>query len=147
LPRAAGYRLGILGEGGGRSNLEALIGELGLSDRVALLGFRDNPYAFLARARLFVLSSAWEGSPNVLTEAMALGVPVVSTDCPSGPFELLDGGRYGPLVPVGDADALAHAMQRTLAHPLPPEELRSAVSEYTQERSAERYLEVLGVAR
>ncbi|UHD15283.1 glycosyltransferase [Thiocapsa bogorovii] len=147
LPRDAGYRLGILGEGGGRAKLEALIGELGLSDRVALLGFRVNPYAYLARARLFVLSSAWEGSPNVLTEAMALGVPVVSTDCPSGPFELLDGGRHGPLVPVGDVDALADAIQRTLAHPLPREELRSAVSEYTQARSAERYLEVLGVTR
>ncbi|RKT45002.1 glycosyltransferase [Thiocapsa rosea] len=147
LPRDIDCRLAILGEGGGRAKLETLIGELGLNDCVALLGFHDNPYAFLARARLFVLSSAWEGSPNVLTEAMALGVPVVSTDCPSGPFELLDGGRYGPLVPVGDVDALADAIQRTLEHPLPPETLRSAVSDYTQERSAERYLEVLGVAR
>jgi glycosyltransferase involved in cell wall biosynthesis len=147
LPRTGGYRLGILGEGGGRSKLEALIGELGLTDRVALLGFQDNPYAWLARARLFVLSSAWEGSPNVLTEAMALGVPVVSTDCPSGPYELLDGGRFGPLVPVGDAMALAAAMQRTLEQPLAPEILRAAVAEYEQGRSAERYLEVLGLAR
>ena len=147
MPRDRRCRLLILGDGAGRPKLESLIGELGLSDRVALPGFQDNPYAYLSRARLFVLSSAWEGSPNVLTEAMALGIPVVSTDCPSGPFELLDGGRFGPLVPVGDAAALAEAMERILSRPHPPEILRSAVAEYEQGRSAERYLGVLGLAR
>lgn len=146
LPRHLGCRLLILGEGGGRRKLETLSADLGVSDRVALPGFQDNPYAYLARARLFVLSSSWEGSPNVLTEAMALGVPVVSTDCPSGPSELLDGGTFGPLVPVGDVAALAEAMQRTLERPPPPEALRAAVAEYGQARSAERYLRVLGLA-
>ncbi len=138
-------RLLILGEGKARPRLEALIAELGLSERVALVGFQHNPYAFLARAALFVLSSAWEGSPNVLTEAMALGIPVVSTDCPSGPAEVLDGGRFGPLVRVGDALALAAAMTTTLERPLPGAVLRSAVSEYEQGRSARRYLEALGL--
>ena len=120
---------------------------MGLGKDAALPGFQANPYPFLARASLFVLSSAWEGSPNVLTEALALGVPAVSTDCPSGPAEILDGGRFGPLVPVGNADALAQAMERTLARPLPADVLRSAVQEYEQDRSARHYLEVLGSAR
>jgi glycosyltransferase involved in cell wall biosynthesis len=138
-------RLLILGEGQARSRLESLIAELGLTERAALVGFQRNPYAFLARAALFVLSSAWEGSPNVLTEAMALGIAVVSTDCPSGPAELLDGGRFGPLVPVGDDAALAAAMAATLDRPLPAAVLKSAVADYEQTRSARRYLEVLGL--
>jgi len=138
-------RLVILGEGGGRQKLESLIAELGLRDHVDLPGFQPNPFPFLRRAALFVLSSAWEGSPNVLTEAMALGTPVVSTDCPSGPRELLEGGRFGPLVPVGDADALARAITETLDHHLPPETLKAAVAEYNQMESARRYLDALGV--
>jgi glycosyltransferase involved in cell wall biosynthesis len=139
-------RLAILGEGSSRPKLAALITELGLSDDVDLPGFQVNPYPFLARADQFVLSSAWEGSPNVLTEAMALGTPVVSTDCPSGPWELLAGGRYGPLVPVGDVEALASAMAATLDHHLPADALKAAVAEYNQEESARNYLEALGVA-
>ena len=138
-------RLVILGEGRGRAGLEALIQDLGLTGQVDLPGYQPNPYTFLARASLFVLSSAWEGSPNILTEALALGVPVVSTDCPSGPSEILDGGRFGALVPVGNAEALGAAMATTLDGPLPPDTLRSAVSEYEQARSARRYLEVLGL--
>jgi glycosyltransferase involved in cell wall biosynthesis len=136
-------RLVILGEGRGRAGLQALIQELGLTGEVDLPGHQANPYAFLARSSLFVLSSAWEGSPNVLTEALALGVPAVSTDCPSGPAEILDGGRFGPLVPVGDVPALAAAMAETLDHPLPADTLRTAVSEYAQAPSARRYLQVL----
>ena len=138
-------RLLILGDGRGREGLESLIAELGLAGVVDLPGFQRNPYPYLARAALFVLSSAWEGSPNVLTEAMALGVPVVSTDCPSGPAEILDGGRFGPLVPVGDADALAAAMEATLDRPLPADTLKSAVAEYEQGQSARRYLDLLGL--
>jgi glycosyltransferase involved in cell wall biosynthesis len=137
-------RLVLLGEGGGQRKLEGLISELGLTSDVDLPGFQANPYPFLARADLFVLSSVWEGSPNVLTEAMALGTPVVSTDCPSGPRELLDGGKYGPLVPVGDVEALAAAMANTLDDHLPSEILKQAVAEYNQSASARRYLEALG---
>jgi glycosyltransferase involved in cell wall biosynthesis len=137
-------RLMILGEGRLRPDLEELAIDLNIADAVALPGFVSNPCAYMARASLFVLSSAWEGSGNVLTEATALGTPVVATDCPSGPRELLQDGRYGPLVPVGDADKLAEAMLETLQHPLPPETLQEAAAEYTVENSARHYLEVMG---
>lgn len=137
-------RLIVLGEGKDRPALTALARELSLEPEVAFVGFQSNPYAWLGRASLFVLSSAWEGSPNALTEALALGVPVVSTDCRSGPREVLQGGRVAPLVPVGDVPALAAAMRATLAAPPPADALRAAVAEYTVERSARRYLEVLG---
>ncbi len=139
-------RLVILGEGRLRGELERLADELGVGDRVALPGFTTNPYAWLARAALFVLSSAWEGSPNVLTEALALGVPSVATDCPSGPRELLAGGRYGALVAVGDPGGLAEAMLATLEAPLPAGQLRQAVSDYTAEAAALGYLGALGLA-
>ncbi|MDD3517443.1 MAG: glycosyltransferase [Chromatiales bacterium] len=137
-------RLVILGEGRYRARLEAQAAALGVADDVALPGFTANPYPWLARANLFVLSSDWEGSPNALTEALALGVPSVATDCRSGPREILAGGRYGPLVPPGDAVELAAAMARLLAAPPDPRLLREAVTEYTQAASAERYLAALG---
>lgn len=138
-------RLVILGDGRGRARLEQLAAELGVAADVALPGFTPNPYAWMARARLFVLSSAWEGSPNVLTEALALGVPSVSTDCPSGPREILAGGRWGALVPVGDAEGLAAAMAATLDAPQPPDVLRAAVAAYTRDAAAAAYLARLGV--
>ncbi|CAL1239174.1 glycosyltransferase [Candidatus Methylocalor cossyra] len=139
-------RLMILGEGQLRGRLERLVAELNLREAVALPGHVANPFAYLAKATQFVLSSRWEGSCNVLTEAMALGIPVVATDCPSGSAELLGGGRYGPLVPVGDVDALAAAMVQLLDHPTEASQLKAAVAEYTAERSARRYLEILGLA-
>lgn len=139
-------RMLILGEGAGKTEIEQLAAELGVADDLSLPGFASNPYAYLARASLFVLSSRWEGSPNVLTEALALGIPVVSTDCPSGPREILRDGRYGPLVPMEDETALGQAMLETLEKPLDAATLREAVREYTVERSADRYLEVLGLA-
>lgn len=138
-------RLVILGEGRGRAKLEQLAAELGVAADVALPGFASNPYAWMVHAKLFVLSSAWEGSPNVLTEALALGVPSVATDCPSGPREILAGGRWGALVPVGDAAALAAAMAATLDAPLSPEVLRAAVAAYTRDAAAAAYLAVLGL--
>lgn len=95
-------RLMILGEDEECPKLEALVRELDLVEDVAMPGFVENPYKYMKRAGVFVLSSAWEGFGNVLVEAMALGTPVVSTDCPNGPAEILEGGKWGKLVPVGD---------------------------------------------
>jgi glycosyltransferase involved in cell wall biosynthesis len=136
-------RLIILGEGKDRGSLEHLAKRLSLSEQIAMPGFVENPYAYLKRAALFVLSSAWEGSPNALTEALALGVPVVATDCPSGPREILKDGAIGRLVPVGDPDALAAAMLATLSAPPDETLLKSAVREYTVEFSSRRYLGLL----
>jgi glycosyltransferase involved in cell wall biosynthesis len=129
----------ILGEGRLRGALEQLASELGIADDLFMPGFEPNPYPYLARAALFVLSSRREGSPNALTEALALGTPVVSTDCPSGPHEVLDGGRVAPLVPVDDVDALATAMDAVLDAPGDPDARREAVSAYRVEQCAERY--------
>jgi len=103
-------RLIILGEGSERMVLEALVAQLGLTENVALLGYKKNVHRFVARSDLFVLSSNFEGMPNALVEAVAADVPVVSTDCLSGPAEILEGGRGGDLVPVGDECALAAAI-------------------------------------
>lgn len=138
-------RLLILGEGEDRQALERQAKALGIVDGIDLAGFADNPYAYMARADLFVLCSAWEGSPNVLTEAMHLGVPVIATDCRSGPREVLDGGRIAPLVPVGDPAAMAAAIVATLDAPPDGATLRAAVAGYTRERSTARYLQVLGL--
>jgi glycosyltransferase involved in cell wall biosynthesis len=136
-------RLILLGEGRDRKDLETRAVRLGVADRVDLPGFVDNPYRFLGRADLFVLSSVWEGSPNVLTEAMGLGVPVVATDCPSGPREVLDGGRIAPLVPMEDPAAMAEAMAAVLAKPPEGSVLKAAVAAFTVENSARAYLGLL----
>jgi glycosyltransferase involved in cell wall biosynthesis len=138
-------RLVVLGEGEERGRLEALARELGVAPEVDFAGFVANPYAFMARASLFVLSSAWEGLPTVMVEAMACGAPVVSTDCPSGPGEILERGRYGRLVAVGDDRALAGAMLATLDDPPPPELLRRRAGEFGPEQAIERYRAVLEV--
>lgn len=111
-------RLIILGDGAERDPLLALARELELTDHdVALLGFRENPFAYMGASSVFVLSSAWEGLPTVLIEALASGTRVVSTDCPSGPREILQGGHLGALVPVGDPGAMAEAILAALARP------------------------------
>jgi glycosyltransferase involved in cell wall biosynthesis len=108
-------RLLLLGDGEDRPLLEALVAELGLTDDVQLTGFVANPYPYYAAASLFVLSSVWEGLPTVLLEAMVFGLPIVSTDCPSGPAEILEGGRLGALVPSRDPAALARAITAAVA--------------------------------
>jgi len=112
-------RLILLGDGSQRKDLTALVRRLDLEDRVSMPGWVDNPYAFMAHASLFALSSRMEGLPTVLIEALACGCPCVSTDCPSGPAEILEDGRIGRLVPIADVDALAEAMQLTLEDPPP----------------------------
>jgi glycosyltransferase involved in cell wall biosynthesis len=136
-------RLVILGEGSHRNALLGLAETLGVHEDVDLPGFFKNPYPFMAKASVFVLSSIWEGSPNVLTEAMALGTPVVATDCPSGPKEILGKGLYGPLVPMGDASAMAIAMKETLLNPPRGDVLIRAVEEYRVERSCRLYKDIL----
>lgn len=137
-------RLVILGEGPERRRLESLVEELGIGADTLLPGFVSNPFSYMARAGVFVLSSAWEGMPGVLIQAMACGVPVVATDCESGPREALAGGKYGRLVPVGDHRALAEAIVASLGSPhraLPPE----ALEPYTREGAVERYLRLLRI--
>lgn len=136
-------RLMILGEGERRPALTALAGELGVAAEVDLHGFVASPYPYLANAALFVLSSAWEGLPNALIEALAVGCPIVSTDCPSGPREILVGGRYGTLVPVRDPGRLAAAMLAALAAPSDRAALHARARDFSVERIATRYLEVL----
>lgn len=139
-------RLMILGEGEDRPKLEGLIRELGLEADVALPGFVDNPYKYMKRAAVFVLSSRWEGFGNVLVEAMAVGTPVISTDCRSGPAEILEEDRWGRLVPVGDAEKLADAIRDCLRQDL--REDRRGASEHGQrtfglDSAVEKYIEVL----
>ncbi|BBL76228.1 glycosyltransferase [Methylomagnum ishizawai] len=145
LRRELPCRLIILGRGKQQRALEALARELGVAGEVNLPGFQPNPYGFLAHAALFAFTSRWEGLGFALIEALALGTPAVSTQCPSGPREILGDGRYGRLVPVGDDAALAQAMLDTLRDPLPPERLREAARPYGIEHSATVYLEVLGL--
>ena len=138
-------RLVLLGHGALQERYQVLAEELGISEDISMPGFASNPYPYMKRAKLFVLSSAWEGSPNVLSEALAQGTPVVATDCPSGPREALKGGAVAPLVAVGDVDAMAEAMLSTLKQPPSAASLKEAVSEYTAEKSAQRYLTALGI--
>jgi glycosyltransferase involved in cell wall biosynthesis len=138
-------RLVILGEGKERQKLTALAGELGIENDTDLPGYAANPFAYMDRAALFVLSSAWEGSPNVLIEALSVGVPVVATDCENGPREILENGRYGTRVPVGDVEAMAEAMFQALEKPMDKALLQSAVEAYKADRSAVAYLTAMGL--
>jgi glycosyltransferase involved in cell wall biosynthesis len=140
-------RLVILGDEhdrGLRARLLALAAGLGVGAEVDLPGFAENPYASMARAAVLVLSSLREGFPNVLAEALACGCPVVSTDCPHGPADILDRGRFGRLVPVGDAAALAGAIEATLASPPDRAVLRERGAAFGAARAARSYLALLG---
>ncbi|MDM9381130.1 glycosyltransferase [Chlorogloeopsis sp. ULAP01] len=136
-------RLMILGEGYERSRLEALIAELGLTSEVALPGFILNPYAYMSKAAVFVLSSTFEAFGLVLVEAMVCGTPVVSTDCVSGPSEILEGGKFGKLVPVGDEINMASAIISTLKYPTDIEALQQQAHKFSVENAVNGYLELI----
>jgi glycosyltransferase involved in cell wall biosynthesis len=135
-------RLVLAGEGPDRLRLQTLVIDLGLADVVRLPGRTATPLAWMRHAAVFVLASRYEGFGNVLVEAMACGTPVVSTDCPVGPREILDGGRLGTLVPVGDAPAMALAIEAVLACPGALPGARDAALRYTQTHACDRYLEL-----
>jgi glycosyltransferase involved in cell wall biosynthesis len=137
-------RLMILGEGDQRSHLEALIEKLGIGADVTLPGFVSNPYKYMRRSAMFLLSSRWEGFGNVLVEAMACGAPVISTDCPGGPAEILEGGRHGRLVSVGDPDSMALAILEQFDAPATPSGQQRARS-FTLESSLRSYRRALAV--
>ncbi len=164
-------KLIILGEGEKRKELEKLIKELNLEDSVDMPGFVDNPYAYMAKADVYVLSSQWEGLPNTLIEAMACETPVVSTDCPSGPAEILSANHksqitnykqitnpktqntnirykvvstpYGKLVPVGNKEAMARAIEKTLENSIDKEILQERGKYFSVERAADEYLNLI----
>lgn len=135
--------LTILGEGAERSTLEALSTELGVADRVSMPGFVIDPWPYLASADLFVLSSNYEGSPVALAEAMYAGLNIASTDCVSGPSDLLDGGRLGELAPCGDEAALAAATERALARKPDPKAMRARALEMAGPASIARYADLV----
>jgi glycosyltransferase involved in cell wall biosynthesis len=143
--RARRLRLVILGEGELQPQLEEITREEGIDGDVEFRGFVANPYPFMAKASLFVMSSAWEGLPTALVEALACGTPVVSTNCPAGPAEILENGRYGRLVPVGDAEALAAAILTSLDDRSDPGRLEARAREFAVDRAVDRYRKVLGV--
>ncbi|WP_462321128.1 glycosyltransferase [Halochromatium sp.] len=147
LPATLNARLMICGSGSQHERLLALATRLGIAERVELLGHQSNPFRYVAAADLFVCSSIFEGANNALIEAIALGTPSVSTDCPSGAQDILDDGRLGPLVPVDNPQALADAMRSVLQAPLSAKQLRAGAARFDPKLSATGYAQALGLRR
>jgi len=135
-------RLIILGEGPDRGRIEEAVAHLGLTAEVSLPGSESNPYRYMSRSAVFALSSQWEGFGVALLEALALGVPVVSTNCPHGPAEILCHGRYGKLVPPGDHDAMSCALLAALDNPLRVD-CSTHLQQFTVENVASNYLSLI----
>ena len=136
-------RLVLLGEGPERTNLVEMAKRLGISRAVEFAGFRVNPFAYMSKASVCAVSSRYEGSPNVLIQAMACGTAVVSTDCPSGPREILEDGRWGGLVPVGDEDAMAAAIIDALDAPVHSEALMARANDFDAQSSINAYVDLI----
>jgi glycosyltransferase involved in cell wall biosynthesis len=135
-------KLIILGEGEDRLSLERLSKQLGIDEDVDMPGYVEDPIAHVASADLFVLSSAWEGFGNVIVEALGAGTPVIATDCQSGPAEILGGGRYGRLVPVGDSNALARAVLEELSMERSSELMAERANDFHAFRIAKEYIQL-----
>lgn len=140
LRRRRPVRLALLGDGEERPKIEALIDKLGLRADVLVPGMQRDIMPWLVHGDLFVMSSRFEGFGNVLVQALAAGSRIVSTDCPDGPAEVLEQGRYGTLTPVGDAAAMADAMDRSLDEPRDPERQRARAEQFSVRRIAARYV-------
>ena len=136
-------KLAILGEGESRKELESLIKSKNLEDTVRLLGFQSNPLKYFNKANVFVLSSYFEGLPNVLIEAMASGCSVVSTDCPTGPREVLQDGKFGDLIPMHNPEAMAKAIKKSLINPTSEELLNEAIAPFREMYVIEQHLKSL----
>lgn len=149
LHRARPCRLIILGRGraGQRESLLALAGELGVGADIDLPGFQPDPIAFMAHSAVLAHTSLWEGNPLVLTEALAVGTPVAAVDGAGGTREVLAEGKYAPLVPPGNHEALAQALAQTLDHPHSGEYLRAAARPFAVETSTDAYLDAMGLPR
>lgn len=141
LPSKLNVKLTILGDGHLREYLTKLIIEYDLKDRVSMPGFVIDPYPWFRSADLFVLSSRWEGFGNVIVEALECGVPVVSTDCPSGPAEILNDARYGKLVPVSDSKKLAIAIEESLGETPDRELLKNRAQDFTVKNISNQYMD------
>jgi glycosyltransferase involved in cell wall biosynthesis len=138
-------RLMILGEGTERQHLEAEVSLLNIENDVSLLGFTNNPYAYMSKASAFILSSQFEALPTVLIEALACGCQVISTDCPYGPNEILMNGKYGQLIPVGDAQELANAMEKVISNPIDPNLLKFRAHDFNAENAVLEYLKAMNL--
>jgi glycosyltransferase involved in cell wall biosynthesis len=138
-------RLIIIGEGSFRQNLEDEVAHLGLEDSVALPGFQHNPFSYMNHASAFVLASHYEGLPNVLIQAMSFGTPIVSTDCRSGPAEILEDGKLGRLVPVMDVPALAQAIEEAVLLPKQSTAQARAWERFGAGEATSRYLSMAGL--
>lgn len=146
LDKHRSMKLMILGDGPLRAELQELVDRYDLSDSVQLVGYVQNPLKYFANADLFILSSLVEGMPNVLVEAMMSGCTPVATDCPTGPRELLQDGRFGYLVPVNDPTAMANAIRTALDNPIPKQSLDLAVAPFKEKVVLDRHFELLGLS-
>ena len=146
LRKSRKAKLVILGDGPMRDELQSLVDKLDLNDSVKLFGYVENPLKYFTKADVFVLSSYVEGLPNVLVEAMMCGCTPVSTDCPTGPREVLQDGKYGYLVPVKDPVAMAAGIIKALDSPIPDDLLEEAIKPFAEDAVIQRHFEVLGIS-